>query len=351
MRAALYQSFSGNVDIVELPDPAPPPGGVVLEVGANGICRSDWHAWVGHDATVGLPHVPGHEMSGTIVALDGGVGGFSVGDRVTVPFVLGCGHCRECLSGNHQICDNQYQPGFSGWGAFAEYVALPHAAENLVLLPADMSFASAAGLGCRFATAYRAVVDQGAVVEGSTLAVWGCGGVGLSAVMIGVAMGATVVAVDIDEAALSLARRFGATQTILSTTAADPAQAVRELTNGGADVSIDALGSVETTVASMKCLRKRGRHVQVGLMIGDAASPPIPIDLLHSREISMFGVHGMQARHYGEMLELVSDGRLAPESLVTDTVTLTQGAQHLMSMGSFPSVGITVISDFSERDR
>jgi alcohol dehydrogenase len=351
VRAAVFESFGGGIEIVDVPDPTPEPGGVVIKVGANGICRSDWHAWVGHDASVALPHVPGHEMAGTIVAKAPDVPNFDIGDRVTLPFVLGCGECRECTSGHQQICDNQCQPGFSGWGAFAEFVALPYAQGNLVRLPDDMTFEAAAGLGCRFATAYRAVVDQGGVVEGTTVAVWGCGGVGLSAVMIAAAMGAEVVAVDIDSNALDIAGRFGAAHTIVSTDESDDPAIVRELLDGGADVSIDALGSTVTAVSSIESLRKRGRHIQAGLMIGEAAHPVIPMWQLHGREIEMYGVHGMQAWQYPSMLEMVADGRVSPGALVTETLHLEQGVRHLMSMATYPGNGFVVINDFSKSSK
>ncbi|MEN8238953.1 MAG: zinc-dependent alcohol dehydrogenase family protein [Actinomycetota bacterium] len=349
MKAALFETFGGPIEITEIPDPSPPPGGVVLEIGANGICRSDWHAWTGHDPTVALPHVPGHEMAGTVVAKAADVRRFEVGDRVTVPFVLGCGECRECASGNQQICDNQYQPGFSGWGAFAPFVALPYADGNLVRLPDALKFETAAGLGCRFATAYRAVVDKGGVIDGTTVAIWGCGGVGLSAVMIAAAMGATVVAIDIDQGALALARRFGAAHVVRSDKEPDAAATVSDLLDGGAEVSIDALGSVETAVSSVRSLRKRGKHVQVGLMIGDASHPVVPMWQLHSNEIEMHGVHGMQAWQYPEMLEMIGAGDVDPGALVTDTVDLRGGIRHLMSMEQFPGTGFVVINDLVDR--
>ena len=330
----------------EVDDPAPPPGGVVIEVGANGICRSDWHAWKGHDRSVPLPHVPGHEMAGTIVAVDRAVERWSTGARVTVPFVLGCGTCRFCREGNQHLCDDQYQPGFSGWGSFARYVALPYADENLVELPDDMSFTTAAGLGCRFATAFRAVVDQGGVTEGSTLAVWGCGGVGLSAVMIAAALGAEVHAVDVDPDALALATRFGAQRTLRATDGIDIASSIRDATNGGVDVSIDALGATTTSVDSIRSLRKQGRHIQVGLMIGEDAKPVIPMWRLHAFEIELHGSHGMQAWRYPAMLEMVRSGAVDPGSLVTGTVDLRTGAAHLERMGDFPGNGFVVIDDF-----
>ncbi len=347
MKAAVYEEFGGPVEVVDVPCPEPPTGGVVLEVRANGICRSDWHAWMGHDPSIALPHVPGHEMAGTVAAMDSEVEGFEIGDRVTVPFVLGCGACPECSSGNQQICDNQYQPGFSGFGAFAQFVALPYAVENLVRIPDDMTFEAAAGLGCRFATAYRAVVDQGEVTEGSKVAIWGCGGVGLSAVMIAASIGAKVIAVDIDKTALEIASGFGASEVVLARDGLIDAQSVRELFDGGANVSIDALGSPQTAASSILCLSKRGRHIQVGLMIGESADPIVPLWRLHADEITLRGVHGMQASQYGSMLRMISEGSISPGALVSRTVTLPEGAEHLVSMDSFPGHGFVVINDFT----
>jgi alcohol dehydrogenase len=347
MRAALYESFGGVIEILDAPDPSPCTGGVVLEIAATGICRSDWHAWVGHDSTISLPHVPGHEMAGTVVAIADDVKGFAVGDRVTVPFVLGCSECTECLSGNQQICDKQYQPGFSGWGAFAEFVELPYAASNLVRLPDSVSFLAAAGLGCRFATAYRAIVDKGSVRSGTTVVVWGCGGVGLSAVMIAAAIGATVVAVDIDPRALQLASGFGAAHTILSESGSSSVEEVMDLLGRGADVSVDALGSTDTARASIRSLRKRGMHIQVGLMVGESANPAIPMWQLHGKEIEMHGVHGLPAWQYPAMLEMIGSGLVSPGALVTETVNLEQGARHLTSMDSFPGNGFVVVNSFA----
>lgn len=347
MKAALYSSFGGKTDIVDVPDPTPPQGGVVLGVGANGICRSDWHAWKGHDRTIALPHVPGHEMAGTIVAVASDVVDFDIGERVTVPFALGCGDCPQCRSDNQQICDNDYQPGFSGWGSFAEFVGVPYAAGNLVRIPDEMPFESAAGLGCRFATAYRAVVDKGAVRSGTSVAIWGCGGVGLSAVMVAASLGAEVVAIDVNDKALELAMTFGATHVVHSESTADVVPEVIDLLNGGAEVSIDALGSNETAVSSMRCLAKRGRHVQVGLMIGDSVNTATPMWLLHAKEIEMHGVHGMPAWQYPPMLEMIASGRVAPGALVGTTMNLERGARHLMSLDTHAGDGFVVINSFS----
>ncbi len=347
MRGALFHEFGGPVVIEELADPTPAADGIVLEVHANGVCRSDWHGWMGHDASIPLPHVPGHEMAGLVAAVGADVTGVSVGDRVTLPFVLGCGQCVRCREGNEHVCERQYQPGFTGWGSFAQYVAIPYAATNVVALPPSMPFTTAAGLGCRFATAFRAVADQGNVSAGTRLAVWGCGGVGLSVVMIASALGAEVFAVDIDATALDLARRVGAHSTFNGSDGHDVAAEIRDFTGGGVDVSIDALGSTATAVSSIRSLRTRGRHVQIGLMIGDDAKPVIPMWRLHASEIELYGSHGMQAWRYPAMLDMVADGRLRPGDLVTRTVTLSEGADLLTRMAEFPASGFAVINDFT----
>jgi D-arabinose 1-dehydrogenase-like Zn-dependent alcohol dehydrogenase len=346
VRALVLEEFGGPATVREVPDPVVAPHGVVVQVEATGLCRSDWHAWAGHDSSITLPHVPGHELAGTVAAVGGDVTGWAVGDRVTVPFVCACGSCPSCLAGQHQVCDRQTQPGFTGWGSFAELVALDHADVNLVALPDDLSAATAAALGCRFATAYRAVVHQGRVRAGDWVAVHGCGGVGLSAVMIAVAAGARVVAVDVAPEALALAARFGATEVVDASTG-DPARAVRAATRGGAAASLDALGSHGTAAASVRSLAKRGRHVQVGLLppspTGDR-HPQMPMARVIAHELEIVGSHGMAAHDYPAMLGLVASGRLRPDLLVTRTITLDEAATALPAMGEpgFPA-GVTVI--------
>ncbi|MEL7012389.1 MAG: alcohol dehydrogenase catalytic domain-containing protein, partial [Pseudomonadota bacterium] len=251
MRAMIFDTFGQMPRIRDVADPSPTRTGVVLEVGATGVCRSDWHGWMGHDPGITLPHVPGHELAGTIVAKGGDVARWQIGDRVTVPFAVGCGTCPQCAAGHHQVCDAPFQPGFTHWGSFAEYVAIDHADTNLVALPETMSFATAASLGCRFATAFRAVVDQGRIRGGEWVAVHGCGGVGLSSIMIASALGARVVCVDLTEDKLALARSCGAEVTILASETNNVPQAVRDATGGGAHVSIDALGAPVTCLNSI----------------------------------------------------------------------------------------------------
>jgi alcohol dehydrogenase len=345
MKAVFYERFREPPSIRNVPDPGPQPHGVVIKVEATGLCRSDWHGWMGHDPDIRLPHVPGHELAGTVEAVGSEVTRWRAGDRVTVPFVCGCGHCPECISGNHQVCEQQFQPGFTAWGSFAEYVAIDFADTNLVRLPDSLDFATAASLGCRFVTSFRAVVDQGRVQPGEWVAIHGCGGVGLSAVMIAGAMGANVVAIDIAEDKLAFAREVGAAATI-NATGTDVVEAVREITRGGAHVSIDALGHPTTSFNSIANLRRRGRHVQVGLMLDEHACPQIPMDKVIAHELEIRGSHGMQAFRYPAMLTMIAAGKLQPQKLVGKTISLDEAAAALMKMDRFDGIGMTVITSF-----
>ena len=346
MRAAIYDRFQQPLSIEIVPDPTPTNDGVVIAVKACGICRSDWHGWMGNDPDVRLPHVPGHELAGVVEAVGSKVRAFKPGDRVTVPFVCGCGSCPECLSGNHQVCDRQFQPGFTAWGAFAEYVAIEYADANLVRLPEEMDFVTASSLGCRFITSFRAVRDQGNVEPGQRVVVWGCGGVGLSAIMIAKGLGADVIAVDISDDKLEFAKSVGADRGINSKTTNDTVDVIRQLTSGGADVSIDALGHPLIVRDSVSCLRKRGKHIQVGIMEAGQHNTTIPMDLVISRELEILGSHGMQAGRYPAMFGLIRDRRLDPAKLVGKTVSLEQATTELINMNSFSGLGVTVIAEF-----
>ena len=346
MRAVVYEAFGQPMSVRSVPDPTPSEHGVVVRVGATGLCRSDWHGWMGHDPDIRLPHVPGHELAGVIVAVGPAVSRWKPGDRVTAPFVCGCGSCPQCVSGNHQVCDHQSQPGFTHWGSFAEYVALDHADVNLVRLPDDIDDVAAASLGCRFVTSFRALVDQARVSAGQWVAVHGCGGVGLSAVMIARALGAQVVAVDISDDRLALARELGACATVHAREEA-VVERIRDLTAGGAHVSIDALGSPVTCFNSVASLRKRGRHVQVGLLLADERHPALPMDLVVAHELEIYGSHGIQAHRYPELLALIGAGSLDPRLLVGRTITLDQAPEELAAMDSFRGTGVTVIDRLS----
>ena len=346
MKALVYEAFRGPVHLKNVPEPTPKPHGAVIRVVASGLCRSDWHGWMGHDPDIRLPHVPGHELAGTIEAVGDAVHHFRPGDRVTVPFVCGCGSCPQCISGNQQVCDRQSQPGFTHWGSFAQYVAIDHADLNLVKLPDGMEERAAAVLGCRFITSFRAVVEQGRVQGGQFVAVHGCGGVGLSAIMIAHALGARVIAVDIDPETLAFARELGAEHTVNARESADVVGEIKTLSGGGVHVSLDALGSQATCFHSVANLRKRGKHIQVGLMTGDHRHPKVPMDLVVAHELEILGSHGMQAIKYPEMLGMIQSGRLHPEKLIERTISLEEAGAELMRMDQFGHRGILVIDRF-----
>ncbi|MDH7447175.1 zinc-dependent alcohol dehydrogenase family protein [Aquimarina sp. 2201CG14-23] len=346
MRAIVYESFKGPLTIQNIKDPTPSKNGVVIQVKATGLCRSDWHGWMGHDQDIELPHVPGHELAGVVTDIGKDVHNFKVGDRVTVPFVCGCGICLQCTSGNHQICDHQSQPGFTHWGSFAEYVAIDYADTNLVKLPEEISDVTAATLGCRFITSFRAIVEQGKVTAGQYVAIHGCGGVGLSAIMIANALGAQVIAIDINEETLSFAKELGAAQTINAANETDIVTHIKSITHGGAHVSVDALGSATTCFNSISNLRKQGKHIQVGLMTDDHQHPKIPMDKVLADELEIIGSHGMQAYKYPEMLSMIKNGKLHPEKLIQQTITLEQAIIALPNMNKFDTKGIQVINSF-----
>jgi len=343
VRAVIFEEFGGPLEVRRVPDPSPAPDGVVLAVKSTGICRSDWHGWQGHDPDVRLPHVPGHELAGEVVAVGAAVRGLRAGDRVTVPFVSGCGACSPCHRGDPQVCDAQFQPGFTHWGSFAELVALRYAQGNVVKLPEALSFDQAASLGCRFTTAYRALVQLALLQAGESLAVFGCGGVGLCSILIARAIGARAIAVDIDPEKLALAEAVGADLCIDASREQDVARCVVDATRGGADVSIDALGSAVTLRQSLYALRKRGRHVQVGLMVGERGDPAVPIGRVISNELSLFGSHGIAARSYPDVFEMIERRGIALDRILGPRLRLSDVPVELPRMGQFRGLGIALI--------
>jgi len=344
MKAALMTEFDGPLPLEDVPDPACPRDGAIVAVRACGVCRSDHHAWKGADPDVELPHVMGHEFAGEVLEVGPDCHGFRPGDRVTAPFILGCGACPDCRGGEPTICNHQQVIGFTGWGAFAERLAIGRADFNLVRLPDSVDYTAAAGMGCRVTTAFRAVVDRADLRPGEWMAVHGCGGVGLSAIMIGAAMGARVLAVDLAPPALELARDFGADAT-LDAGAGHVAEAVREITGGGAHVSIEALGHSATFENSLGGLRKMGRHVQIGMPVGAHATPPLPLlELVYARQLSLHGTRGIGANRFAALFEMIAAGRLDPGRLVTGTIPLSGACAALRAMDSFQTHGVKVIN-------
>lgn len=349
MRALTYAAFGGPLTVTDLPAPVAPPAGAVVRVEATGLCRSDWHGWLGHDSDIqAFPHVPGHEFAGTVEAVGEGVDPGWVGQRVTAPFVFACGECGVCRGGNGQVCPHQRQPGFTDPGSFAEFVVVHAARTNLVALPDEVTTAEAAGLGCRVATAYRAVTARAQVRDGDRVVVLGCGGVGLAAIAAAAGLGAEVIAVDVSSEALEVARRIGATHTL--SFGDDLPQRLHELTSGGAEVSIDALGSGATARAGVLSLARRGRHVQVGLLPPAAGPAHLPMDRVIGWELDVLGSHGMDARTYPALLAEVVSGRMPVGELLDPRppLTLEAAAHALPAMGSAFSRGIVLVDPLAD---
>lgn len=347
MKAAIINQFGAPLEVVEVPEPDCPADGAIVRIEACGVCRSDWHAWKGADPDVSAPHVPGHEFAGVVEAVGPGCRRLRPGDRVTAPFILACGECPDCLGGDATVCSRQHVVGFSSWGAFAERMPVPRADFNLVRLPDEIGFVEAAGMGCRVTTAFRGLVERADLRPGEWLAIHGCGGVGLSALAIGSAIGASVLAVDVNEDALEMARSLGATKVLDAKGVPDVGAAVRDLTGGGAHVSIDALGITETFHNSVRGLRKLGRHVQIGMPLGRHAEPTVPLlELVYSRQISIMGTRGIAASRFPALFGMIASGRLDPARLVTRRIALEEAGAALAAMDRYVGAGITVIDRF-----
>ncbi|MFC7530898.1 zinc-dependent alcohol dehydrogenase family protein [Actinoplanes sp. GCM10030250] len=354
VRAVVVDAARDQPRVREVAEPTAPAGGVVVRVMATGLCRSDWHGWAGHDEDIVFPHVPGHELAGVVAEVGAGVRHWRNGDRVTVPFVCGCGRCEWCRSGQAQVCPDQQQPGFTHWGSFAGYVALHSADTNLIAVPEQVSFAAAAGLGCRFATAYRALAGRARLAEGEWVTVIGAGGVGLSAVMIARALGGRVIAVDRNAEALAAAADLGAEHTLHAEPAVqrdhtrgadglDIPAAVAGLTGGGSHVSVDAVGSEQTCADAILSLRRRGRHVQVGLLPPVDGHPRVPMARVIGWELDVLGSHGMAAADYPAMMALIEQGSLQPQRLIERTVGLGEAAELLPDFDRATVAGMTMI--------
>jgi alcohol dehydrogenase len=353
MRAAVLREYGEPLELTEVTEPEPAPHGVVVEVEACGICRSDWHAWQGHgewaDDQVPIGQILGHEPAGRVVSVGENVSRLAEGDRIAVPFNLGDGTCPQCRNGHGNVCEDGYALGFESDapGAFAERVHVPHADYNAMDLPGDVTPRDVAALGCRFMTAYHGLAHRADLGPGDWVAVHGCGGVGLSAIHVADAVGARVVAVDVQEQALSLARDLGADETVDASETDDVPEAIGALTGGGANVSVDALGVAETCRNSVRSLQQRGTHVQIGLTTDEERGEvSLPTDWMTRWEIDFVGSRGMPPTQYGELLSLMEAGDIDPGRLVTREVALADVPERLAAMSDYETAGVEVVTEF-----
>ncbi|PWA10394.1 alcohol dehydrogenase [Pueribacillus theae] len=348
MKAAVMEQLKEPLVVRNVEDPTIDDNGAIVRVKANGICRSDWHAWMGDLSWIGLtlemPWVMGHEFTGVVEEVGKNIKNFKKGDRVIIPFSQGDGTCEQCLSGHHNICDNLVMPGFAYWGGYGEYSAIPNADLNMVKLPDEVGFEEGASVGCRFMTSFHAVTEQANVKPGEWVAVYGQGGIGLAATHIANAAGANVIAIDIGQDKLDFAKKVGAAVTINSKDT-NASEAVQEITKGGAHVSIDALGIQETILNSVLSLRKRGRHIQIGLTSSDQQGmTALPTDVITAKELQFIGSFGMQAPNYPSMLQMIGAGKLDPGQLVTNRVSIEEASGIIEGMGDYNTLGVTVVN-------
>ncbi|MBM4761814.1 alcohol dehydrogenase catalytic domain-containing protein [Bacillus sp. B15-48] len=331
--------------LTDVPDPTTDKDGVIVKVQANGVCRSDWHVWAGELASGS--NVLGHELTGIIEEVGSEVKNFKKGDRVIVPITGSEGSCPHCLKGNVHLCESPDIPGFTYSGGFGEYVPVPHADRNLVHLPEEVGFTEGAALGCRVMTSYHGIVDIAKVRPGETVVVYGCGGIGLSAIHIANSLGAHVIGVDINDANLALAKEMGAIHTINSKNV-NPIEAVQDLTGGGANVSVDALGIAQTCVNAIHSLRKGGRHLQIGVTSkAESGFISIPIDEMLMKGIHMYTTLGLPVHRFDTLLASVARGDLQPGRMVSGEISLADVNRVFEDMKNFSNTGTYVITNFS----
>lgn len=314
---ALLLERPGQVSLQDIPIPSPSRGEILVRVAACGICHTDLH-YIDHGvATFKSPVVLGHEISGTVVACGAEVSKFREGDRVLLPAVFTCGVCRNCRTGRENVCEQMKMLGNHLDGGFAEYVVAP--AKDSIPLPPEIPLLEACLIGDALSTPYHAVKHRARVRMGETVAVFGCGGVGMNAVQFAAVAGARVIAVDIDAGKLELARQLGAHDTLNPREFDRLDKEVKKRTQGGLDVALEAIGKPETIRAAYDSLRLGGRLCVIGYCAE-------PVTLSFSKmmffELEVIGSLGCRPADYPEVIELVRTGRVKLEPLVTGRYSL-----------------------------
>ncbi len=316
MRAAVL-SAPGRLELQDVPQPEPSPGEVLVRVAACGICHTDLH-YIDHGVpTFKTPVILGHEVSGTIAGVGSGVTRFKEGDRVLLPAVLTCGACAYCRKGRENICEQMKMLGNHVDGAYAEYLVAP--ATDCFLLPREIPLAEACLIGDALSTPYHAVKHRAKVRPGENVAIFGCGGVGINAVQFAALAGAHVIAVDIDDRKLALARQLGAHDTLNSRSVERVDKELKKRTGGGVDVALEVIGKPAVIQAAYDSLGRGGRLCVVGYC---AEPAPLAFSRMMFFELEVRGSLGCRPGDYPELIELVRGGRVQLLPLVTARYSL-----------------------------
>jgi 6-hydroxycyclohex-1-ene-1-carbonyl-CoA dehydrogenase len=313
MKSVLYHGPGSPLTIEERPVPKPGPGEVLVKVAACGVCHTDLH-YLDHGVRTAKepPLVLGHEPSGTVVEGGQGASLYKAGERVLLPAVLPCGRCRLCRLGRENICETMRMFGNHLDGAYAEYVTAPE--KDLFRLPEEVPLLEGSIIADALSTPFHAVARRGEVRPGDTVAVFGCGGVGMNLVQIAAAAGGRVVAIDQVDRKLEMARNIGASAVIDARTSGDVAKAVRRATDGGADVCFEAIGRPATIRQAFDSVRTGGRLVVVGYA---AEEVPLPVSRVLFGVVTVLGSLGCRPADYPPLIRMVAEGRLRLKELVS----------------------------------
>lgn len=320
MRAAVFHGPGQPLSLENWPEPKLGERDILIKVAACGLCHSDLH-YIDHGVKTFKtpPLVLGHEASGVVVEAGPGVKEFKPGDRVLVPPVLPCKQCRNCRSGRENACEKLVMFGNDIDGAFAEYLAAP--AAECFHLPDSIPLAEASIISDAVTTPFHGVRNRARVQGGETVAIYGCGGVGLNAVQVAAMLGAIVIAVDIVDEKLEWARRLGATEVVNARQVPDVPKAIRRLTNGGVDVAIEAIGNPRTQEQAFASLRGGGRLLLMGF---SAENMALNAGRTTYREIEIIGTLGCRPVDFPVVIELVRLGKLQVTPLVTGRFPLAE---------------------------
>ncbi len=320
MKAAVFHGPNRPLEVTEVPTPSPGAGEVLVRVAGCGLCHTDLH-YIDHGVKSFKqpPLILGHEIAGTIERLGDGVTDREVGDRVLIPAVLSCGRCSYCCGGRANLCSELIMLGNNIDGGYAEFVVVP--AGELVTVPESIPLERAGVIADALSTPYHAVKRRGRVQPDDTVAVVGCGGVGLNVVQCATVAGARVIAVDINEKRLAVARDLGAVETVNPNEADRPDKRIRKLTDGGVDVAFEAIGTPATIQLAFSLLRRGGRLCVIGYSHKEVT---LSAARLMYYELELVGSLGCSSSEYPEIIGLIEAGRLKLDPIVSGTIPLVE---------------------------